>query len=528
MQKKGRLNRRRLLDARANTETGAQKEIQGLSRARRAPAHDDAATAPRQSGKTVATAGYVLPTIFQGIRESIAYVTGSQDQSEDLFRDNFRAPIDNNPRLKRRCNIVGPRITVPKTGSSFDFGATSIAGTTGGTRTAVIIDEARAVGADIALALMPQIFARNGWECPTKAKGHTKTNGDLEDPNHPTECETCGERLEPWVGKILAMSSAGELSGGQRDWFHEACEEAEQTPHPRIHVYRATGVINPKISTAVVNTLSDFFGKLESTRDATEIEMHGISRRKGEQFISSSELAMVVDKTLGNQMSGHRPCVGFLDTSLNTELSSLVIVADDSDPSEDPWHRLVVEQIEVWDPKTLPQGIIDPDMIEAHLDACIPNFPMLALAVDDRNMPWAVKKLKIWRKSKPWRHIVHGVTGHWGRAERRAGWNSLNERILSRRWRMPDHKRAQRELRTARKFRAQDNSFDVREPSRRTNHLDVAEGMASCCYMVMVQASKGGGVRLSQTGQRGRRRQSAVQALRSRGPITGGLGPDAY
>ena len=147
----------------------------------------------RQSGKTVGTSGYIAAELFKGQNESIAFISGSEGQSKELFRVHYREPITRNPKLDARSRIVGSQIFVKGTGSDFTFLPTSLAGATGGTKTKVVIDEAREVPAPVAMALIPTIFAQSGWECPMGGEGHTRTKGDLDTPKR-KKCSACGTR----------------------------------------------------------------------------------------------------------------------------------------------------------------------------------------------------------------------------------------------------------------------------------------------------------------------------------------------
>ena len=105
-------------------------------------------------------------------------------------------------------------------------------------------------------------------------------------------------------------------------------------------------------------------------RDFVEIETGNQARRRGEEFLSHQEIAACVDPKLQNAEAGERPAVAFLDTSDTVELSSLVILEDDSaredDFTEDPWTRVATTRIDVFDPKKI--GQIDERLLEAALD----------------------------------------------------------------------------------------------------------------------------------------------------------------
>lgn len=441
----------------------------------------------RQQGKTTGVVGFALSTLYKSRRESIAFISGSEDQSEAIFRDNFLRPITVNAALKAHTKgeIYRTRVKVPAAENTLEIFPTSLAGTTGGTRTIVVIDEARAVPWPVAAALLPTVFARNGWRCPNGAKGHTATNGDLEDPNHPTHCKPCGARLEPWTGRVIAMSSAQELAGGERDWFQEAVTAAQERPAAGVHVFASAETLNKKVSANLISSMSDFFGSIEATADGIDIEVGGVSRRKGEAFLTDLQIRQIVDNRLGQAEGGRRPAVAFLDTSISRELTSLVICEAEATP-EDPWHTLETVRIDVWDPATLPGNVISEAAIREHLLSVIPLFAVASLRVDTRVMPWAVALVRWLRANAPFRGIVKGVD--WNAPEREAAWLKLEERILSGRIKIPNHKRLIAELRGAkRNINATTKRLDVREPNRRQRHLDVAEALASCCLMAHEQ-----------------------------------------
>lgn len=442
---------------------------------------------PRQSGKTFSTAALALSIVFREPNEAIKFVASAEDQSTRLFDENYRKPVEASKKLTKASRIRGGRIDVPHTKSYFELASTSHGSITGGTNTKVIIDEARDVPARVGIALMPSVFARGGWECPA---GHIKTQSGVNDPNRPKKCNVCGSKVRPWFGRILIMSSAGLVSGGEDDWFAELVEQLVDKPDPNVHLYVATDKINPKIADQQVGMMSRVFGSLESTRAYADIETSNEFRRKGEDFLTKAQIDRVIDNTLPNTMATDRACVAFLDTSKTGDLTSLVICADDSDQeSEEPWARLAVVRIDVWDPKKLPGHIIDPQQVQDHLDEYLPGFPLVALRVDDRAMPWAVQLIRHCKKHTPYRAVIDGVT-KWREVEREISWQALEQRVLARTIRMPPNDILRAELRTARKHHKSDGRMDVREASRRIRHLDLAEGVAACCYLAHQQTIK--------------------------------------
>lgn len=464
---------------------------------------------PRRSGKTVGTSGYVAASLFRGEGETIAFISGSEDQSGRLFIDHYQLPIAENASLSKRSRVLGTKILAWKKAGDmakakppecrFEFMSTSISGTTGGKHTVIVIDEARAVPADVAAALLPTIWDQNGWECPRGVRGHSKTKGDLDDPRHQEKCATCGAELQPWVGKLLAMSSAGEITGGLKDWFFEACDLAQREPHPRVHVHRAQGVVNRKVAESSVNATAGFFSKVPSMRDSMEVETSNQARRRGEDFLSYSEISAVIDGSLSNRSEPERNCVAFLDTSDTGDLTSLVVVEDESGEEEEPWTRLVTSRLDVWDPKKL-RIRIEAEMLERHLGELMPVFKPLRLRVDDRHAPWA-RNMVARLKQAPWGRggVVVGCAGkkntpdHYSDEERRFAFKTLEELVIGGRIRLPDNARLRKELQAARKSYNLDGVADIRDTAtgkRGTRHLDVAEALAGCCFDVERFASR--------------------------------------
>lgn len=444
---------------------------------------------PRQSGKTLNTAAWALSKIAIEESESIEFVASAEDQSERLFDKNYRRPIAADAKLRRAFRVVGSTITAPATRSDFEYVSTSLSAV-GDTRTVVIVDEARTVPADVAVAVLPTLFARGGFQC-SRNRRHVKTHLGVEDATAPKLCPVCKSSMAPWYGRALIMSSGGILSDGEGDWFAELVEHLQANPHPNVHLFTGDGKENPKTARKLVGMVGDVFGALASTRAYADVEAGETAtfRRKGEDFLSRTQLDAITDQSLENHEGGSRPCVAFLDTSISGDLTSLIICEDDShEDDDDAFAYLATTRIDVWNPAKLRGGVIDEAMLLAHLDEYVPRFPLVALAVDTRLMPWASRLVREVRKSRPWGRIVQGVT--WRDVERSAAWALFEQRALARprpRIRLQSNEQLRKELLGARRTTAPDGKLVVREPNRRRHHLDIAEGVASCCYLAHLQ-----------------------------------------
>ena len=438
---------------------------------------------PRRSGKTFNTAAWCLSQIFQERNKRIAFVASSEDQMLSLFRENYLEVINRNKQLSKAAEVRGSQgvIRVPSKRCMFEGLSTAHGSVTGRGRTAVVIDEARDVPARVAMALLPSVFESHGYECPN---GHLHTSAGEDAPRN---CPACQAKLRKWFGRILLMSSAGILDGSEKDWFSELVEHLRANPSPNVHLFEASHSVNPDISKEITSTVEDVFGSLDSTRSYVSVEVENRFTRKGEALLSKSEIDACVDNGLQNRIQSAAECVAFLDTSKTKDKTSLVILSQDEERSIDPWSQVVVERIDVWEPQKLPGGVINPAAILEHLDLYIPLYPNLrCLRVDTRVMPWAIALVKQIKKSRPWGRVVDGY--HGKRAERKASWQILHQRILTKTIRVPPHKDLRAELLSVRRVTDIDGHLDVRDQSRHIRHIDICDALAVCCYLAHLES----------------------------------------
>jgi len=433
----------------------------------------------RRAGKTFNFGGLANALGFMLPHQHMTYAASAEDAAGKLFKANFSGPIQNNPKLKRNAKIVGNKITY-KTGSTFEFVPTSVGAAIGLNRTLVAIDECREVTGEFFMALAQTVLAEHGFECP---HGHVHyVSGAAPDGR---TCSTCQSALQPWHATVVAMSSAGELKDSDKGtWFVELAEQLKKEPHPHMYVFDEN-IDNPLVDLDTRNAYAEVFGKVDSMRHLVDVEIHNIDRRKGEDFLSQQQIEACVDGRLTNAVGvSDRACVAFLDASQSIELTSLVIVSDDSREDDTDWSRLRVERIDVWEPKKMPRGLIDERVIQKHLDEWIPRFPTLvALEVDARGMPWAARLVDFCRNErKPWGKYVTSYRGK--RIERAAAFRLLEQHILAETITYPPNKFLLKELSAARRFASMspDIQVEVREANRKRNHLDVVESLAMCCH----------------------------------------------
>lgn len=447
----------------------------------------------RQSGKTANAGAFAVSEMLTRPRARIGFIAGSEQQSEKLFRENFVLPSKESKKVSGAIEIMRTRMEYPKIDSQFEIFPTSLAGASGGSLNIVIVDEARDVPPKIFAAFIPQLNARNGWRCPSSGKGHSFSNGDLmlfnrsavnpQDPKYGTSCTVCGEKLEPWTGRACVMSSAQELDGSDSDWFHDLCTIAESEPQPDTHAYVSSECINPAINKEFVDRSRSVLGAVDGLSSFMDIEAGGVSRMKGEKFLTPSEITACENRDLRNRDRGSRPAVAFLDTSSTVELTSLVIFEDSSLAGEDSWHRIEMARLDVWDPKTTVDKVIDEVAVRKHLDWIVPRFGIVKLHIDDRARPWAIKLVKALQTHATYRSVVEGCA-KWNRSERRMAWAKTEERYRARTITVFPDPDLRKEMKGARRFVDADQNVDVHESKRRVRHLDRAEGVASCCFIV--------------------------------------------
>ena len=439
---------------------------------------------PRRSGKTFNTAAFCLSLLLQENHKRIAFICSSEDQMRALVRENHSLIIKQNKKMSQALEVFEHRgeIKCAKTKSYFEGMSTSHGSITGRGRTHVIVDEARDVPGRAMMALLPSIYESTGVQCP---RGHIHTAKTADAPDN---CPVCGSELEPWYGRILLMSSAGIIEGigGEKDWFPELIEHLRANPQPNVHLYESDKNINPDISEVITNTVESVFGSLESTRSYAAVEVGNIFTRKGETLLVKPQIDAVVDSQLRNRLESDRRCVAFLDTSISNDLTSLVILAEVEEKSTDPFGFVQVDRIDVWDPKKQPGGVINPAEILAHLDLVIPLFPnMKSLRIDSRAMPWAIALVKKVKKERSYGRIVDGWNK--GKAERKSSWALLHQRILSKSIRIPPEPTLRKELLAVRRLTDLDGQLDIRDANRRKRHVDIAEGLATCCYLAHLE-----------------------------------------
>ncbi len=487
----------------------------------------------RQTGKTFNVAAWAMSRAFKDKRESIALLAGSEAQVERLYNKNYKKPIEGSRALSKRAHCLGTRIHVESTDSDIEILPTAMS-SVGDTRTVVILDECRVVPPDIAVAMIPTLFARGGWQCPDY---HVRTHAGVSDASAPKECSVCGKATEPWHGKALLLSSAGELDDSEADWFFEFVEYYQKNPHPNVHVFASSETLNPKVSQKMVDVTVEVFGALESTKVYANIEGSNEPGRKDDDVLTPAEVKRCADPKLENLDECALPCVGFLDTALVVEKISLVTLAQDP-ASLTPWEKVFTPRIDFWLPSEMRGGVADEDVIYAHLAKVLPLYTGLReLNFDVRTgatggETWGRRVVAKLRKDG-FRVVIWEKTSQH---ESHAGWAELIKRIRQTTIRYLDLPEIHREIRGVTTRRRGEVSAVV-DKNRKKSHKDITEGLALCCYLAALEVLKGGRVgmaRIRQIGAEVSARRAGIRGPQDgrvrlpSGSITKGFGPDSY
>lgn len=465
----------------------------------------------RQTGKTTGVKGLLLPQIFLDEHESIVFAAGSEDQAKRLYDEHYKIQVTNTPALVDHAKVRGTSIVTDK-GSELQIVPTTISAV-GGTCTSVVLDECRIVPANVAVAMLPMLFARGGWRCPLY---HVRTHKGVEDPSAPKKCTVCGKRMVPWYGRALLTSSASEIKDTDADWFHEFIEYHRENPHPNIHVFDSEENLNPKVSSKVVNVFSEAFSVLDATRELAEIEAGNRSLRRGEPFVGDADIKRCIDRSLRNVEALAAPAVGFVDTSETDEKTSVVILANDTAAGSDIlWEYLFQAWVHFWSPADLEGHVIDDMAVERHIDLVLGVFSGLReIYIDTRGRPWAIRMFKRLRqrsrKVKAWDKPRSD--------ESDSGWENLRGRMLTRprpTIRLQDIPEQTREFAGLRRRRSQNETMTkVIDRRRDLCHKDITESTAMCCYLVCRQqvraVASGGMSRIVRVAAESAQRSAAV------------------
>lgn len=451
---------------------------------------------PRREGKTLNVAGLVIERVENDEHETCIFVAAAGDQTRTLFEENFKIPVENNPDLMESTVLLGEHLSVPEKQSWIEVVETAAGSITGRGRTIIIIEEARDVAERVVSAAAMSMRDQAYQICPNSHRF----------PIEPRvkRCKICSMRTEPRYGIIVVISSSGVIDSERTQWFPELIQHLEEEPQPDAHLYKRDESENPIVAKASTDMLTRTLGQLPSMAASMGAELNNVFTRKGDDFVPAVALKRIIDKGLLPSEGSDRACLAFLDTSLSRELTSLVILEDDPglDPhwrrpldadKLPPWTLVTVTRLDFWKPQDMPGGVIDPDVIQAHLDIFVPRFlGLLELWVDVRVQPWAHQLVDYCNKNRPgWgRRVKRYQHGAKQVQVRNTAWMAFEQRVLNATIRVPQNETLKKEMMGVRKVQGL-NGMEVRDRARKKRHADLAEGIASLCGRVFeIQSQK--------------------------------------
>lgn len=455
----------------------------------------------RGDGKTFNLMAYTLATLFRAKNKSMAAMWASEDQGARIFNDNWgeairQAPALNNPK---RCKIHGnpPQMDCPATRSRLGVLTASHRSGTGSRLTHILADEARDIAARTMMALLPSVNAMHGVECPS---GHVQlTPEDVERMGKvPSKCSACGRRLAPWWPRIIIVSAAGVLGGTERDWLFELVEHLEATPHKNYHLFTSAKYgkpLNPRKSEMVTSAMTDVFGALPSTRHYVAAEYGNQWSQVGEDVMQPSDIKRVMDASLHNEEGTSAKSIGFLDTSLTVEKTSLVILSEAPD-STVPWERVYMSFLEFWWPGhggCRAWKRVKPSVVKQTLESVLPLFPNMARFVIDTKTgarretkeAWPVIMFRELRTgSGDWRKKIEPWKG--GEDESVIGWDLFTERVIDGTITLQKSKEIVDEIKGVMMSRPKqsDRPAKVVDRNRQHMHKDITQSLADLCYLI--------------------------------------------
>lgn len=465
----------------------------------------------RQEGKTTGGALYILTDLLEGRNRHILYLAAAEGQAGRVFDQKFVGLLESRADLKARLDAGMDTLRNPARNNSFIFVPTSAKSIAAGTYRVLFVDEIRDVDPELIVKLLPSILSVTGIECP---RGHQtlprprcpvcrdvvegfecEVHGETPVPS----CSSCGAEMEEFAGVALLASSAGDESG-----FHnELVEHLRANPHPSWHLFSSQERLNPAKSRETVRAIDEVLGEIATTSAITKRELHNVPASKGEDFLGAKVVESLVDPRLVNVEVYEKPCVGFLDCSLTTDLASLVLCGEDAPAGAIAWSRIATVRIDVFDPqdrKQFPKGRVrykpDPELpggsVQEHLEALMVRFPGLVEVWIDTTLIEDAHDLYLWAKKQPWGGRVREYPPPMERETvKKAIWDALEARALAGpgALRIQKLKRLQDELKSAKTKiselgtrKVMDHGAGDRRGKRRM-HRDIAMSLAGCCWI---------------------------------------------
>ena len=463
----------------------------------------------RGDGKTFNLMAYSIATIFKAKNKSMSAIWASEDQGARIFDENWGEAVRQSKVLSspKRSKIHGtpPILDALGTKSRIEVLTASHRSNTGGRRTHILADEARDIHARTFMALLPSTNAMHGVECPS---GHVQlTPEDVESMGKiPLTCSACGRRLSQWWPRVIVVSAAGVLGGNERDWLFELIEKLTAEPHKNYHLFTSASwgkTLNPRKSEKVSSAMTEVFGSLPSTRQYAAAEYGDKWVTPGEDALTPADIKRVMDGSLHNLEDGtSAPSIGFLDTSLTREKTSIVILTEEPDCAY-PWERVYLSFLDFWWPghgRCKSWRTIKPDPVKLVIESVLPLYPGMVKFVMDLKTgakkqveeAWPVILFRELRKGAgEWRKKIEPWKGTEDNSD--IGWDLLLERTIDETIRLQKSKEIIEEIKGVMISRPKNSDKRARvvDRNRAQMHKDITQSLADLCYLIKKEQLKG-------------------------------------
>lgn len=528
------------LDYRHTPPPGHRASCEGLVRK---PIIATILNIPRRNAKTHSVLSFLAARCFLKSNQRWAFLAAAEDQADELLDNKLVRPLSRHPGnsavdwdIRDMFTTSGTKLEVPSRNSWIEVLASSHASITGRGNTGVAADECRDLKARVPAAVMATIYDAHGWECPKCFRQWMGEDG-------PATCPRDGQALERWFGRIVFASSSGVIEDDdERDWFGNLVKARVAQPVPEAHVFTTGKIINPSVSTEIVDASMSIAAGVPGFEDLVAVEASNMSLRRGEIYLKAEDVRLVVDKkgTLADACESDRAAVWFLDTSDKADITTLAVIVDDAGPKESPFERIALGHLKIWDPnddEQCPTGVIDDEEIERYLAVVHERFTRLRRRrVDTRGRPWAIAMVTRIRK-KAWGRQVDPYEGK--QVDDDAGFEALHDYVLEKRILIPrplkddgkaifpgmdPHARLLRELVALKKVERRYGGIGVEDPNadhrgrnkrKKGIHRDAAASLAGAALLAWEERKKLAGAidnaKVHEANARGR-----TSALRSR------------
>jgi len=473
----------------------------------------------RQDGKTTGIATYELSDLVYARNAHALYLAAAEGQSDRVFDQKFLAMLGSNQQAKAQIVPGMDSLRNLKRNNSFIYVPTSAKSIASGSYRLLLVDEVRSIDPEVVMILLPSILSETGVECP---HGHhagprppcpkcreplegfeCDVHGLFEAP----KCPACGVEEEEYFGRAVLCSSAGDDVA----FWTDLVASLQAEPDPNWHLFSTNARLNPHKSKETHGALSRVLTRIPGIEGMVNRELNNVPGGRGDEFLGPKLIESITDPTLRNLDVYEGPCLGFIDCSLTTDLTSLVVVGDftDAEMKLPPWSTLATIRIDVFDPKDqeqFPNGRVryrrDPNggvSLEQHLEEFVGRFPGLLELWIDTTLLDEARDLFLWTQEQPWRgKVLEYPPPKEKELVKQLIWDSLEIKTLEgpRGLRIQKHHKLVEELKQAKTkvsewgIRKVVDSGKGNRRGKRRMHRDVSMSLAGCCWRARILSAR--------------------------------------